>query len=100
MIEELIFSETLELIKVGGDVTQKELDTASAYAHDHFQAIKMLLSALLSGYEALQAELIRKDQVIEARNERIQHLSEALAEINYRYQAAKAALQEGGSHGQ
>lgn len=96
--DQIVFHETPELIKKGGDVTQTELVSASAYAHDNFKEIMRLLSALLSGYEALQAELVRKDQVIEARNARIHSLNEVLAETNRRLQLARAAAREGGSH--
>lgn len=93
------FCETLELIKKGGDVTRTELDTASAYANSTLKEAMSLLAALLSGYKALQDELARKNQVIEARNRRIHSLNELLAETNRMYRAAKAALQEGGLHG-
>ena len=101
MIETLLdFHELLDLIKKGGDVTNQELDSASAYAQDNFQAIMGLLSALLSGYESLQAELARKNKVIEERNRRIHNLNQVLAETNRRYRAVKAALQEGEHNGQ
>lgn len=96
MIETQIdFHETLELIKKGSDVSKLELESASAYAHDTMKEAMSLLSALLSGFEALQAEIVRKNEAIEARNRRINSLNQLLAETNRRYLAAKAAAAGG-----
>ncbi len=86
--EQLEFFATLALIK-NGNVTEEKLDAASTYANNTRKETVSLLSALLDGFKALQAELIQKDQAIEERNHRIHHLSELLAETNRRYQAVK-----------
>lgn len=83
------YKETLRLISVGGDVIEKELDAAAAYAKGNWTEIAQLLDALIDGFKSLQAELVRKDQVIEARNARIHNLSEALAKVNGQLRAAK-----------
>lgn len=99
MIETQIdFHETLELIKKGSDVSKLELESASAYAHDTMKEAMSLLSALLSGFEALQAEIVRKDEAIEARNQRIHSLSEALAKANGKLRAVKDPVREGIGH--
>lgn len=89
--EQFEFFVTLALIK-NGNVTEEKLDAASTYANDALKETVGLLSALLDGFKALQAELIQKDQAIEERNHRIHNLSELLAETNRRYQARIAAF--------
>lgn len=93
------FRETLQLITVGGDVMEKELDAAAAYAKHTLNETVGLLNALLDGFKALQAELARKDEVIEARNARIHSLSEALAKANGQLREVRALAQKGDAYG-
>ena len=92
------YKETLQLISVGGDVIEKELDAAAAYAKGNWTEIAQLLDALIDGFKSLQAELVRKDSVIEARNARIHSLSEALAKANGKLRAVKDPVREGIGH--
>lgn len=93
------YKETLQLISVGGDVIEKELDAAAAYAKGNWTEIAQLLDALIDGFKSLQAELVRKDQVIEARNARIRNLSEALAKANGQLRQVRALAKKGDAYG-
>lgn len=92
------YKETLQLISVGGDVIEKELDAAAAYAKGNWTEIAQLLDALIDGFKSLQAELVQKDSVIEARNARIHSLSEALVKVNGQLRAVKESAGKESSH--
>ena len=83
------FTETVELVRQGNDVSQEELSEAWGYAADGVNEMYRFAKSLMAGYKSQLETIKRKDAILQAKIDEISNMKRTIWILNQKLRAAE-----------